>query len=140
MNLQKKIASKILKCGENRVWIDPANTKVKTAVTRNDVRRFIKEGIIKKLPEKKRAKLKEKSQQRRGSIKGSFGARESKKTKWLKVVRPQRKLLKELKSKNKLSPHSYRVVYKLVKGNFFRSKSHLMTYLKDKKLVVEDKK
>jgi len=140
MNLQKKIAAKILKCGENRVWIDPTNAKVKTAITRNDIRRFIKEGIIKKLPKKRKAKLEEKRQQRRGSIKGSMGARESKKTKWLKVVRPQRRLLKELKSKNKLNPHSYRVVYKLVKGNFFRSKAHLMTYLKDKKLVVEDKK
>jgi len=140
MNLQKKIAAKILKCGENRVWIDPTNDKVRTAITRNDVRRFIKEGIIKKLPEKKKAKLEEKRQQRRGSIKGSIGARETKKTKWLKAVRPQRKLLKELKSKNKLNPHSYRVIYKLVKGNFFRSKAHLMTYLKDKKLVVEGKK
>ena len=140
MNLQKKIAAKILKCGVNRVWIDPTNDKVRTAITRNDVRRFIKEGIIKKLPKKKKAKLEEKRQQRRGSIKGSIGARETKKTKWLKVVRPQRKLLKELKSKNKLSLHSYRAVYKLVKGNFFRSKAHLMSYLKDKKLMVEDKK
>jgi large subunit ribosomal protein L19e len=140
MNLQKKIAAKILKCGENRVWIDSTNAKVRTAITRNDVRRFIKEGIIKKLPEKKKAKLKGKRQQRRGSIKGSMGARESKKTKWLKVVRPQRKLLKELKSKNKLSLHSYRITYKLVKGNFFRSKAHLMAYLKDKKLLIEDKK
>jgi len=140
MNLQKKIASKILKCGVNRIWIDPANDKVKTAITRNDIRRFIKEGIIKKLPEKKKAKIEEKRQQKRGSIKGSIGAREAKKTKWLKVVRPQRKLLKELKSKNKLSFHSYRAVYKLVKGNYFRSKVHLMTYLKDKKLLTEDKK
>ena len=140
MNLQRKIAAKILKCGENRVWIDPANEKVKTAITRNDIRRFIKEGFIKKLPEKKKAKHKEKRQQRTGSIKGSIGARESKKTNWLKVVRPQRRLLKDLKSKNKLSPHAYRTVYKLIKGNFFRSKSHLMTYLKEKKLVTEDKK
>ena len=140
MNLQKKIASKILKCGENRIWIDPSNLKVMTAITRNDVRRFIKEGIIKKLDEKKKAKNEEKRQQRRGSIKGSMGARESKKTRWLKVVRPQRRLLKELKSKNQLKPRAYRTVYKLVKGNFFRSKSHLMTYLKDKKLVTEDKK
>jgi len=140
MNLQKKIAAKILKCGENRVWLDPTNVKIKTAITRNDIRRFIKEGFIKKFPEKRKVKLKEKRQQRTGSIKGSIGARESKKTNWLKVVRPQRKILKELKSKNKLSLHAYRAVYKLIKGNFFRSKTHLMTYLKEKKLMIEDKK
>lgn len=140
MNLQKKIAAKILKCGENRVWLDPTNVKIKTAITRNDIRRFIKEGFIKKLPEKRKVKLKEKRQQRTGSIKGSIGARESKKTNWLKVVRPQRKILKELKSKDKLNLHAYRAVYKLIKGNFFRSKAHLMTYLKEKKLMIEDKK
>jgi large subunit ribosomal protein L19e len=140
VNLQKKIAAKILKCGENKVWLDPTNVKIKTAITRNDIRRFIKEGFIKKLPEKRKVKLKEKRQQRTGSIKGAIGARESKKSNWLKVVRPQRKILKELKSKNKLSLHSYRAVYKLIKGNFFRSKAHLMTYLKEKKLMIEGKK
>jgi large subunit ribosomal protein L19e len=53
MNLQKKIAAKILKCGEGRVWIDPKNEKVKTAITRNDIRRFIKEGIIVKCPKRR---------------------------------------------------------------------------------------
>lgn len=140
MNLQRKIAAKVLKCGENRVWIDPANVKVKQAITRGDVRRFIKEGIIKKLPEKKRAQHKYFRQQRRGSIKGAFGGRENKKVNWLKIVRPQRRLLKDLKTKNQLKPHAYRVVYKLVKGNFFRSKAHLMGYLKEKDLIEEGKK
>ena len=140
MNLQKKIAAKILKCGINRIWIDPTNSKVKQAITRRDIRRFIKEGIIKKLPEKKRTEHEEKRQQKIGSRKGSSGARMGKKTKWLKIVRSQRKLLRELKEGGQLKPHAYRAVYKLVKGNFFRSKSHLMTYLKEKDLVKEVKK
>jgi len=140
MNLQKKIAAKILKCGENKIWIDPTNAKVKQAITRRDIRRFIKEGIIKKLPEKKAVKHEEKSQQKIGSRKGSKGARRGKKTKWLKVVRPQRKLLKELKNNGQLKPHAYRAVYKLIKGNFFRSRSHLMSYLKEKDLIKEAKK
>ena len=48
MNLQKKLAAKVMKCGVNKVWIDPKNEKVKQAITRRDIRRFIKEGIIKK--------------------------------------------------------------------------------------------
>lgn len=140
MNLQKKIAAKVLKCGEGRVWLDPKNDKVKTAITRSDIRRFIKEGYIKKEPAKKRAKQREKSQQRRGSIKGAFGARRGKKSNWLRVVRPQRKMLKELKESKSLSPGSYRTLYKLVKGNFFRSRAHLLSYLKDKKIITDEKK
>jgi large subunit ribosomal protein L19e len=140
MNLQKKIAAKVLKCGENRIWIDPTNAKVKQAMTRNDIRRFVKEGIIRKLPEKIRAKKGEKRQQRTGSVKGSHGARETKKSNWLRIARPQRKMLKLLRKEGKLKPHAYRVLYKLVKGNYFRSVSHLASYLKEKKLIEEAKK
>ncbi len=139
MNLQKKIAAKILKCGEGRVWIDPKNEKVKTAITRNDIRRFIKEGIIVKLPEKKRAGNIERSQQKAGSKRGTKGARQGKKNRWLKVVRPQRKALKELKDGNMLTPKTYRTVYRLIKGNYFRSRAHMMAYLKDKNLMVDKK-
>ena len=140
MNLQRKIAAKILKCGENRIWIDPTNSKVRQAITRKDVKRFIKEGFIKKLPERKKPKFELKKQQKMGSRKGASGARESKKTSWLKIIRSQRKLLKELKEKKQLKAHAYRKAYRLVKGNLFRSRSHLMLYLKEKDLVKEGKK
>jgi large subunit ribosomal protein L19e len=135
MNLQKKLAAKILKCGVNRVWIDPKNEKVKQAITRRDIRRFIKEGVIKKIPAKKISKKVKRKQQKTGSRKGAKGARRGKKTTWLKIIRPQRRLVKELKNKNQLKPHAYRKIYKLVKGGMFRSKAHLTTYLKDKKLL-----
>jgi len=135
MNLQKKLASKILKCGINKVWIDPKNEKVKQAITRRDIRRFIKEGLIKKVPAKKRPKKVKRKQQKTGSRKGAKGARRGKKTPWLKIIRPQRRLLKELKNKNQLKPHAYRKIYKLIKGGMFRNKAHLTTYLKDKKLL-----
>jgi large subunit ribosomal protein L19e len=140
MNLQKKIAAKVLKCGENKIWVDPSNVKVRQAITRRDVRRFIKEGIIKKIPEKKKSKNKEKRQQKAGSRKGSWGARAGKKSEWFKVIRPQRRMLKELREKGELKPNSYRTLYKLVKGNYFRSKAHLALYLKEKNLVKEAKK
>jgi len=141
MNLQRKLASKILKCGVEKVWIDPKNEKVGQAITRRDIRRFIKEGVIKKLPNKKKAKRKtRKRQQKTGSRKGSRGARIGKKTEWLRVVRPQRRLLKELKEKGQLNLHVYRKVYKMIKGNAFRSKAHLMSYLKDKELLKSEKK
>jgi large subunit ribosomal protein L19e len=140
MNLQRKIAAKVLKCGENRVWLDPSNVKIKQAITRNDIRRFIKEGFIKKMPAKVKAKNLSKSQQRAGSVKGAAGARQSKKENWFRVVRPQRSMLKQLREENKLSPNTYRTLYKLVKGNFFRSRAHLNTYLKEKNMIKVDKK
>ena len=141
MNLQRKLAAKILKCGVEKVWIDPKNEKVKQAITRRDIRRFIKEGVIKKLSDKKKTKRKmKKRQQRAGSRKGSSGARIGKKTEWLRVIRPQRRLLKELKEKGRLKSSAYRRVYKMIKGNAFRSKAHLMSYLKDKDLFKSEKK
>ena len=135
--LQKKIAAKILKVGEKRVWIDPKNVKVRQAITRRDIRNFINEGTIKKIKEKKRAKHEKKRQQNIGSRKGSRGARIRKKELWLLSVRPQRKLLKQLKGDKKIEVRTYRQTYKLVKGRAFRSKSHLLTYLKDKKFLKE---
>jgi large subunit ribosomal protein L19e len=102
MNVQKKIASKIMKCGIEKVWIDPENEKVRQAITRRDVRRFIKEGAIKKIPDKKKRTKPSKPQQRMGSRKGAKHARRGKKTSWLRVVRPQRKMIKELKDKKQL--------------------------------------
>ncbi|NIO44581.1 MAG: 50S ribosomal protein L19e [Candidatus Aenigmarchaeota archaeon] len=141
MNLQRKLAAKVLKCGVEKIWIDPKNEKVRQAITRRDIRRFIKEGVIKKLPEKKKVKRKiKKRQQKTGSRKGSAGARIGKKTNWLRVVRPQRRLLKELKEKGQLKPLIYRKIYKMIKGNAFRSKAHLMSYLRDKELLKVEKK
>lgn len=136
-SLQKKLAAKILKCGVNRVWINPKNEKVKRAITRNDIRRFIKEGEIKKIPVKKKTKSKKKRQQKTGSRKGAKGARQRKKSDWLRIVRPQRRLLKELKEQKKLKLYAYRKIYRMVKGNMFRSKKHLMKFLKEKGYLSE---
>lgn len=134
-SLQKKLAAKILKCGVSRVWIDPKNEKVKQAITRQDIRGFIADGIIKKLSVKKIAKNLPKRQQKMGSRKGAKGARIGKKTLWFKIIRPQRKMLKELKLKNEIDVNAYRKIYKMIKGNAFRSKHHLETYLKEKGIL-----
>ncbi len=136
---QKKLAAKVLDCGIEKVWIDPKNEKVSQAITRGDIRSFIKDGVIKKKADKKRSKNSPKKQQRQGSVKGSSGARMGKKNEWLKKIRPQRKMIKELKEKNLLNPGVYRVLYLKVKGGMFRSKAHLQLYLNDKKLLKEEK-
>ena len=83
MNLttQKRLAASILKCGLNRVWIDPERMEeVSRAITRDGVRQLINDGAIKAKPEKgissyrskKIAEQKKKGKRKgRGSIKGA---------------------------------------------------------------------
>ncbi|MBL7160035.1 MAG: 50S ribosomal protein L19e [Candidatus Aenigmarchaeota archaeon] len=139
-NSQRRIAAQILKCGMNRIWMDPdASEKIGKAITRRDIRGMIADGLIKKPSQKKSQTVSVKKKQREGSRKGAKGARGGKKTRWLKIVRPQRRLLKELKASGDLSAGAYREIYRKIKGNVFRSKAHLMIYLKNKKLLKEKK-
>ncbi len=141
----KRMAASILKCGVTKIWIAPDKLKeAEKAITREDVKRLIKRGVIKKRaedkgenPEKKRKMLQKKRGRRRGpgSRKGAKGARQGQKTEWLKKVRAQRKLIKELRDKGLLERNAYRKVYRLVKGGMFRSKKHLLTYLKEHELL-----
>lgn len=138
----KRLAAKVLKCGVERVWMDPTNKKVEQAITRSDIRSFIKDGVIKKIPEKRRLVNIQKKQQRSGSIKGARGARAGKagkKAEWFKKVRPQRKMIKELREKGQIKGKTYRRIYALVKSGMFRSRAHLMLYLKENKFVSEVK-
>ena len=48
---QKRMASEILKCGVNRVWIDPTKEdEVQECITRGDIRTAIDSGMIKAKP------------------------------------------------------------------------------------------
>jgi large subunit ribosomal protein L19e len=146
----KRMAASILKCGMTKVWIDPERVdEAKKAITREDVRKLIKKGIIKKIktleeknPEAKYKQMQKKKGRRRGpgSRKGARGAREGEKTEWLRRVRAQRRLIKILRDKGVLERSVYRRIYRLVKGGFFRSKKHLLSYLKEHELLKGDNK
>ena len=101
---QRKLASKILDCGLDRVWMDPAEEeKIAAAITREDIRGLISEGVIKarkiKGVSRGRARLmdaKRKYGHRKGpgSRKGKKGARTPSKELWMKKIRALRKTLK----------------------------------------------
>jgi large subunit ribosomal protein L19e len=134
-NPRRRIASAIMKCGSHRVWFSPDHTAtIKQAITRNDIRKLIKKGLIKKHHVKPKTKTVSRKQ-RSGSRKGRRKARTGKKSQWFKIVRPQRKLLKEMKTEDKLTDGSYRKLYGKVKAGVFRSKAHLKTFMEDKKMV-----
>lgn len=145
LKTQRRLAAKILKIGQNRVWMDEDKlTEVSEAVTRDDVRRLIREGIIKARPEvgvskyraRKRNTQRAKGRRRgHGKRKGTLGAKIPKKRRWISTIRPVRDSLRELRDKNKIERSTYRKLYMMAKGGIFRSRSHVDTYVKEHKLL-----
>ena len=137
---QRRLASQIMKVGQNRVWMDPERTDdVEGAITREEVRKLIHEKIIKSLPEKSvsrsRAKtIKEKKRQGRRKGVGSYGgspqAGMSKKDAWMIKIRSQRKKLRELKASRVITEKTYSQTYRMAGSGRFESIADLERYLK----------
>ena len=142
---QKMVASRILKCGLSRVWMDPARpADIAEAITAGDIRALIKDGVIRALPKRglsgarrrKRALQKKKGRRKgHGSHKGASGTRLSKKEAWMTRIRPIRKLLRQLKAEGRVDNRTYRDIYIKSKSGIFRSKSHVMVYLERNNLL-----
>ena len=129
--IQKKLAAKVMKTGISRVWLNPEKMKdIEKAITKWDIRKLIKKGDIKNLPERIKPKSQVKKQKRGpGRKKGKKYSIVPRKRRWMSTVRPQRKMLKGLKSAGQLDNASYRKLYNLVKGGMFRSRAHLKLYI-----------
>jgi len=141
------MASELLKCGVNRVWVDPNRSEdVSDAITRADVRVLINSGTIvarqKKGVSRGRAEF-EKAQKRKGrqtghgSRRGRKGARKPSKERWMQAIRPIRRKLKELRDTGKIDPATYRIYYLKAKGGVFKNKSHLVSHLKSEDILKE---
>jgi large subunit ribosomal protein L19e len=137
---QRRLASKVLKVGENRVWIDPERTDdVESAITRDEVRKLIHEGSIKASPEKGisrgRARIihEKKKKGRRsgmGSRTGAFHARVTQKEAWMMKIRALRKRLRVLKTKKMIAENSYQRLYRMAGSGRFESVGDLERYMK----------
>ncbi len=127
----KRLAADILKVGESRILIDPARIEeVEDAVTRADVRRLIKSGVIRERPPSTPSRGRARARNRRrgpGSRKGAKGARMT--VTWVEKVRAQRRLLKQLRDREVVSRSLYRRLYLMVKGGSFSSRRVLMNYI-----------
>ncbi|MEW5937801.1 MAG: 50S ribosomal protein L19e [Candidatus Thermoplasmatota archaeon] len=140
MRYQRRLAAKLLKCGEHRVWIDPERREdVAKSATRTDIRTMINAGAIQALPEKGTSRgrinyrrLQKQSGRRRGqgSRRGAKHARTPKKRQWIQKIRPIRAMLRELRDSGKISTRVYRQFYLQAKGGVFKSKAHLETQLR----------
>jgi len=147
---QRRMASELLKCGGNRVWMDHDRIdEIAKAVTKEDVRLLIKGKAVKARQKKgissgrKKYTKKQKDKGRRkghGSRKGGKYARLSKKERWIKTIRPIRIYLRKLRDDKKITPTVYRKYYMKAKGGEFRNKHHLETHLISDGIVKGEKK
>ncbi len=147
MNLraQRKMAAKILKVGENKVWIDPENIdNVSMAIRKEDIRALIKSKAIRSKEvvgtsrgrTRSLAKKKRKGQRRgEGKLRGKKYSRISRKELWMKKIRPIRKLLRGLRARKSITPTVHRKLYMMAKGGAFRNTAHVKTYIKEQKLA-----
>ena len=137
---QRRLAAQILKVGQNRVWINPERMEdVEAAITREEIKKLIHEGIIKSRPQKgvsrARAKIlheKKKKGLRKGpgSRSGAAHAKISKKEAWMTKIRALRKRLRELKTRKTITDDTYRRMYRMAGSGRFDSVADLERYLK----------
>jgi large subunit ribosomal protein L19e len=137
---QRRLAAQILRCGEGRVWIDPASQEdLEDAVTRSDIRSAIKSGVIRRKvvrgtsrgrARRHAAEVARGRHAGAGSRRGTPSSRLPRKDRWMRRIRAQRTLLRELRDGKKITPAVYREFYRRAKGGMFRSRSHLLVNLR----------
>jgi large subunit ribosomal protein L19e len=132
---QKRLAASVLGCGVNRVWFDPGRaTDVEGAISRDDLRTLIKEGVIRARPKTgvSRGRARERDADRSyghrkgaGKRRGAAGARRPGKTQWIQRIRAIRKTMRALRDGGQIDPHLYRILYRKAAGGQIRSVAHL---------------
>lgn len=138
---QRRLAARLLKCGAHRVWFDQSRLQeIKEAITKNDIRKLIKDLAVQKRQEKgvSRGRARHNARQKRKGRRQGLGAREGSKyarlpakKRWMVKIRTQRSFIKELKTKKIIDPATSRSLYRKSKGGFFRSRRHIKLYLEE---------
>lgn len=150
LKFQKKLASKVLGVGKDRVKIDSAMAEeFEEAITREDIRELVAAGAIEVAPKKgvsrhrarKRHAQKKKGRRRgHGKRKGRAGARAPKKRAWINKIRAIRRELKSLRGDAVLTDENYRMLYRKASGGFFRNRHHLLVYIQQHRLAKKSVK
>jgi large subunit ribosomal protein L19e len=139
---QKRLAAELLKVGLSRVWVDPEDTdRVSSAITREEIRKLIHEGSIRKLTEigisrgRKRTRKQELLAGRHKGPGSTKGHSADSKRRWVVRIRSIRGRLRTLRDRRLITTQIYRKLSLMAKGGSFRSAAHLDEYVDTHKLA-----
>ncbi|MCS7112273.1 MAG: 50S ribosomal protein L19e [Ignisphaera sp.] len=148
LGYQKKLAAKILSVGESRIKFDDTQIdRISSAVTREEVRKLIEDGVIYTVYAKGNsrgrwrefhASRKEGRHRGHGKRKGVNSARMDPELVWVYRVRKLRLYLKWLRDHGTIDRRTYRLLYRKVKGGAFDSLASLKRYMRDHGILPQN--
>jgi large subunit ribosomal protein L19e len=140
MNLQnkKELAARTLGVGKKRIIFNEGGlSEIKEAITKEDIRTLLSDGIISLKPISGRRKVEKRSRKRGpGKIKKKIKKR---KQDYVRITRKLRRCIKKLFRGGKITREVYKDLRKKIKMSEFRSQAHLREYLDNVSQVSEKK-
>lgn len=139
----RRIASDILSCGQNKVWLDPNETlRLTSATSREKIKELVTDNLIIKKParmhsryhaRKRQAEVAKGRHRGPGKVRGTKNALDPVKKKWIARIRELRETLSKMREENNISKSEHKIFYAQAKGNMFKNKKMMVEYIEKKK-------